>query len=311
MNKFILFLKGMFMGAADIIPGVSGGSIALITGIYDELIDSIGSINLDVIKDILTGKFKEGFSKIRFDFLIPLVLGIGVSIFSMARLMNYLLEEQELYTWSVFFGLILASAIVLGGHFKLTTLRLLNIIVGAVLSFIVVGLVPVETPKGLWFMFLAGSIAICAMILPGISGAFLLLIMGKYHYITSLLKDPFNIESISVLIVVAFGCLFGIVGFSRVLKFVLHRWHSGTMAFLTGMMIGSLRKIWPYKEVAETKIIDGDVFVVSERYLTPWTMDGFLMSLVCMLVGFVLILLLDKLTSGNKNGENDRVDVME
>ncbi len=297
MNKLILFLKGMFMGAADIIPGVSGGTIALITGIYDELIESIESINLDVFKDIISGKFKQGFSKIRFDFLIPLILGIGTSIFTMARLMNYLLEEQSLYTWSGFFGIILASAYVISKHFKLTLMRGLNILIGAIVSYMIVGLVPVNTPNALWFMFLAGAIAICAMILPGISGAFLLLILGKYHYITELLKDPLNLEHLVILGTVALGCLVGILGFSKILKIVLENWHSGTMAFLTGMMLGSLRKIWPYKEVVETKIIDGDVFVVAEKLVKPWEVNGFLFSIFCMVISFIAIILLDKVSS--------------
>lgn len=297
MDKLILYLKGMFMGAADIIPGVSGGSIALITGIYDKLIDTIGSIKFQLVKDILKGDFKKAIGSIDWGFLIPLVLGILTSILTMARLMHFLLDEYTLYTWSAFFGLILASAYVISKHFKMTPLRFLNIIVGAVLSFVIVGLVPINTPNALWFMFLSGAIAICAMILPGISGAFLLLILGKYHYITELIKDPLHLDHIVVLGTVVLGCLVGILSFSKVLNFVLDRWHSGTMAFLTGMMLGSLRKIWPYKEVVETKIIDGDEFVVAERLLTPWSMEGFGVSLICMVAGFVIIIVLDKVTS--------------
>ncbi len=297
MNKFIVYLKGMFMGAADIIPGVSGGSIALITGIYDHLIEVIGSIGIDLVKDFFKGNFKKVAKDVDIGFLLPLLAGILTSIFTMARLMNFLLEEYTLYTWSGFFGLILASSFVISKQFELTPLRGLNLILGAVISFVVVGLVPVNTPNALWFLFLSGAIAICAMILPGISGAFLLLILGKYHYITELIKDPFHVDHILVLIVFALGCLVGILSFSKVLRYVLDNWHSGTMAFLTGMMLGSLRKIWPYKEVVETKVVDGDVFTLAEQLVKPWEMDGFILSLVFMILGFLVIIVLDLLTS--------------
>ncbi len=297
MSKLILYLKGMFMGAADIIPGVSGGSIALITGIYDQLIEVIGSIGFDLVKDFFRGDFKKVAKDVNFGFLLPLLAGILTSIFTMARLMNFLLEEYTLYTWSTFFGLILASSYVIGKQFKLTPLRLLNLVIGGLISFIVVGLVPVNTPDALWFMFLSGAVAICAMILPGISGAFLLLILGKYHYITEIVKDPFHLEHILVLLVVALGCLVGILSFSRVLNYVLDNWHSGTMAFLTGMMLGSLRKIWPYKEVVESKIVDGDVFVVAEQLVRPWEMEGFALSILFVVIGFAVIIILDLLTA--------------
>lgn len=297
MSKLIVYLKGMFMGAADIIPGVSGGSIALITGIYDQLIEAIGSIGFDLVKDFFRGDFKKVAKDVNFGFLIPLLAGILTSIFTMARLMNFLLEEYTLYTWSTFFGLILASSYVIGKQFKLTTLRLLNLVAGGLISFVIVGLVPVNTPNALWFMFLSGAIAICAMILPGISGAFLLLILGKYHYITEIIKDPFHLDHIIVLLVVALGCLVGILSFSKVLNYVLDNWHAGTMAFLTGMMLGSLRKIWPYKEVVESKIVDGDVFVVAEQLVRPWEMEGFAFSILFMVIGFLVIIILDLLTS--------------
>jgi len=300
MDKFILFLKGIFMGAADIIPGVSGGSIALITGIYDDFIGAIHSININVLKEILKGNIVKGIKLIQWEFLIPIGLGILTAIFSMARLMHFFLEEYTLYTWSVFFGLIVASAYIISKQFEMNINRAISLIIGGVISFIIVGLVPVNTPNAYWFLFIAGVIAISAMILPGISGAFLLLIMGKYHYITGMIKDPFVGENILGLIAVGLGCIVGILSFSRVLKFVLDRWHSGTMAFLTGMMIGSLRKIWPYKETLETKLIDGELFVMKEKLVTPWSVDGFVISLVFMVIGFLVIIVLDKVANRNK-----------
>lgn len=297
VNKVGLYLKGVFMGAADIIPGVSGGSIALITGIYDDLIDAIHSINLEVVKEFFSGKCISAIKKIHWGFILPLLAGILTAIFSMGRLMNYLLEEQTLYTWSVFFGLIVASAFVIGKACKLNPKRFVIMLLGGIMSFSIVGLVPVETPESLWFLFVCGAIAICAMILPGISGAFLLLILGKYHYITELIKNPFGEGNLLVIVVFALGCLVGILSFSRVLKFVLTRWHAATLAFLTGMMVGSLRKIWPYKEVIETKIVDGEMFVLKEKWLLPWQIDGhFLLSFLFILIGMGVILLLDKVS---------------
>ncbi len=302
MTKFLLFLKGLFMGAADIIPGVSGGSIALITGIYEDFLEAIHSINIDVVKDIFSGKIIKGIKRIHWDFLLPLFLGILTAIFTMAKLMHFLLETYELYTWSLFFGLILASAFVISKQWEMEKTRFVIFVFGGILSFIIVGLVPIQTPEALWFIFLAGVIAICAMILPGISGAFLLLIMGKYHYITGILKDPFRMDHLVVLIVFALGCGVGIIGFSRVLRWVLHRWHKGTLAFLTGMMLGSLRRIWPYKVILEEEILGDKVIILKEAAVLPWQIEGnYLLSFLFILIGMLLILGLDKF-SKNKMG---------
>jgi putative membrane protein len=302
MTKILLFFKGLFMGAADIIPGVSGGSIALITGIYEEFLDAIHSVNMDVLKDIFAGRIIQGIRRIHWNFILPLFFGILTAIFTMAKLMHYVLETYELYTWSLFFGLILASAFVIGKQWEMKKTRLITFIVGGISSFIIVGLVPIETPEDLWFIFFAGVIAISAMILPGISGAFLLLIMGKYHYITGILKDPFHLNSILILMVFGFGCLVGIMGFSRILRRILHRWHKGTLAFLTGMMLGSLRRIWPYKVIIEQEFIGDKAIILKEAAVLPWKIEGnYILSFVFILLGMVLILILDKF-SKNKLG---------
>ena len=302
MAKILLFFKGLFMGAADIIPGVSGGSIALITGIYEEFLDAIHSVNMKVVKDILSGKFRQGMGRIHWSFIIPLFLGILTAIFTMAKLMHYLLETFQLYTWSLFFGLILASAFVISKQWEMQKTRFFSFLFGGILAFIIVGLVPVETPESLWFIFLAGVIAISAMILPGISGAFLLLIMGKYHFITGILKDPFHLSNILILFIFACGCLVGIMGFSRILRWILNRWHKGTLAFLTGMMLGSLRRIWPYKVILEQELIGDKVVVIREAAVFPWQIDGnYIMSFLFIFIGGILILVLDKV-SKNKLG---------
>lgn len=294
LSKLLIFFKGVAMGVADIIPGVSGGSIAFITGIYDQLLDAIHSVNLDVAKDIFSGKIVKGLKKIHWGFIIPLLSGILTSLFTMAGLMHYLLENYQVYTWSLFFGLILASSYVIGKEFKMNLVHGLFVLLGGSLAFFIVGLVPVTTPNQLWFIFICGIIAICAMILPGISGAFLLLVLGKYQYITGLLKAPFEGLNWLVMLVFAMGCVVGLLSFARLLKIVLAKFHFKTMAFLTGMMLGSLRKIWPYKEVVETKLIDGKEFVMSERLVAPWNIDAnMFLSFGLILLGIVIIVLLD------------------
>ena len=290
MKKLILFLKGMFMGAADIIPGVSGGTIALITGIYDELIESINCIDKKFIKDLLTLKFKTVFKKINFKFLIPIFLGILTSIFSMANLMHYLINEKPIETWSVFFGIILTSSFILSKKIKINKLHLMNIILGAIFSYFLVGIVPVKTPNTLLFLFFSGSIAICAMILPGISGAFLLLILGKYNYITKILKSPFSKGNPIQLIIFALGCLFGLLSFAKFLNFLLKKHHESTIAFLTGLMLGSLRKIWPFKKALETKLIDGEIYTIKEKLILPWNVEvGLTKSIFFIFIGVLII----------------------
>lgn len=294
MKKLILFLKGMFMGAADIIPGVSGGTIALITGIYDELIKSINCIDKEFIKDLLSLKFKKMFNKINFKFLIPIFLGILTSIFSMANLMHYLINQKPIETWSVFFGIILTSSFILSKKIKINKLHLINIVLGAIFSYFLVGIVPVKTPNTLLFLFFSGSVAICAMILPGISGAFLLLILGKYNYITEILKSPFSKGNPLQLIIFALGCLFGLLSFAKFLNHLLKRYHGSTIAFLTGLMLGSLRKIWPFKKALETKLIDGEIYTIKEKLILPWNVEvGLTKSLFFIFIGILIILTID------------------
>lgn len=296
LSKLLIFFKGVAMGAADIIPGVSGGSIAFITGIYDQLIDAIHSVNMDVIKDIFTGKLIQGIKKIHWGFILPLLTGILTSLFTMAGLMHYLLENYQVYTWSLFFGLILASSYVIGKEFKFNLINGIFVFLGGLFAFTIVGMVPVNTPNDLWFIFICGVIAICAMILPGISGAFLLLVLGKYQYITGLLKAPFEGINWLIMLVFALGCAVGLSSFTRLLKIVLAKYHVKTMAFLTGMMLGSLRKIWPYKEVLETKLVDGKEVVIAERMIAPWNIDANMyISFGLILLGIVIIVLLDYL----------------
>ena len=236
--------KGACMGAADVIPGVSGGTIAFLMGIYQELLDSIKSVNGEALKLLLKGKIVEFWKHINGNFLASLFAGILVSVFSLARLMKYLLEFHPIPLWSFFFGLILASAIyILKGLDKWSLQNILSLLVGVGVAAFICVASPAQTPDALWFIFLSGAIAICAMILPGISGSFILLLLGKYAFVMTAVTDL----NIPVLAVFAAGCAVGIISFSHFLSWLLKKFYMLTIALLSGFMLGSLLKVWPWK----------------------------------------------------------------
>ena len=246
-----LVLKGMGMGAADVVPGVSGGTIAFIVGIYEELIDSIKSINGTTLKQLFTGKIAAFWKGINANFLLSIVGGIGISIFSLAKIITYLLVYHPILVWSFFFGLVLASTWFVSKDIKQWNWKtILSFVVGGVIAFYITVATPAETPSNLLFIFLCGAIAICAMILPGISGSFILVLLGKYFYIMEAVKT-FNVP---VMLVFIAGAAIGITTFSRVLSFALRKFHDITIAVLAGFMLGSLNKVWPWKETIETYV---------------------------------------------------------
>lgn len=292
----LLVFKGLCMGSADIIPGVSGGTIALITGIYADLLKAIRSARLATLKKVVQLDIKGALSDIHIRFLFCLFLGIGTAILSLAGIMNYLIHHQPVFTWSLFFGLIAASISTVGKQVTdRTAYTALSFLMGAASAWFFVGIIPISTPEDMWFIFLAGFIAICAMILPGLSGAFLLLILGKYQYITGTLKNPFLMDNAVVIAVFCAGCGCGLLGFSGLLNYLLNRWHSITLAFLTGLMAGALRKIWPWKEVLEEKIISGKLHVLRDQNIFPKELSPELfLSLVLMVAGFALVIMLER-----------------
>ncbi len=297
-----LALKGLCMGSADIIPGVSGGTIALITGIYGNLLQAIKSLDIQFIRRLLSGEPKEALADLHLRFMLCLLSGIAVAILSLARLMNYLLNHQPVFTWSLFFGLIAASVLVVGRKVeKWTFAAIIWFAAGIAGASVIVNLIPVSTPETLSFIFLSGFIAICAMILPGISGAFILLILGKYEFITATLKNPFIPQNALIIVVFCLGCVSGLIGFSRFLHFLLKRYHGGTLSFLTGLMAGSMQKIWPWKETLSTRIISGKVHVLSERNIIPDSLSGEVaLALGLMVLGFFIVILLEKLSEKEK-----------
>ena len=250
-NYLTVGIKGVCMGAADVIPGVSGGTIAFITGIYDQLVGSIASINAEAFRLLLQGRFKAFWRHINGGFLLSLIAGIGLSVITLAGLMQMLLTTYPIQTWAFFFGLIVASSIFIlrgisGWHLR----EYLMVILGVLLGATVCTLSPTQTPDGLWFIFLSGAIAICAMILPGISGSFILLILGKYQYIMGCISDLVSgtdvTRNLLILGVFAAGALVGIIGFSKLLHWLLARWNKEVLIIMAGFIIGSLVKIWPW-----------------------------------------------------------------
>lgn len=288
-----LFLTGFTMGSADIVPGVSGGTIAFILGIYEELIYSIKLMSGEVPRLVLQGKLGEAFKKIPFSFLIPLGLGVLTALVSLASIISYLLNRYPAFLWSFFFGLVVASIllvkkrVVTWNYHDLAALG-----ITAVATYLLVGAVPVETPHTWWALFMSGAIAICAMILPGISGSFLLVILGKYEQVLNAVSN----RDIMTLAIFALGALAGISLFSRILSWLFKRHHDITVAILIGFMVGSLRKIWPWKEVLMTRINShGEVVPLVERNILPMIDFSLVICLLLGVLGFIAIMVLDKL----------------
>lgn len=267
MKNFLKYIgvgvKGACMGAADVIPGVSGGTIAFIMGIYDEFVGSIARIDSTAVKLLFSGRIREFWKHINGTFLLSLIAGIGTSVVLLAGLMQRLLTDFPIQTWAFFFGLIVASSIfILKGISGWKLREGLLLVFGIALGVTICTLSPVNTPEAYWFIFLSGALAICAMILPGISGSFILLILGKYQFvmasITSLVGNIGALwgaagtdssafwEAAAVIAVFGIGAVVGILGFSKFLHWLLARWNKETLIVLAGFIIGSLVKVWPW-----------------------------------------------------------------
>lgn len=282
----MLSVKGMCMGAADVVPGVSGGTIAFITGIYDELINSIKNINAASLKMFFTGKWGEFWKIINGKFLLFLLAGIGISVFSLAKIITWLLVAYPVLVWSFFFGLVLASTWFVGKDVKERDWKTgLGFLLGAALAFYITVATPAETPSHFLFIFLCGAIAICAMILPGISGSFILVLLGKYFFIMEAVKTL----DLKVIAIFGIGACVGITSFSRLLSYALSHMRNITLAVLSGFMLGSLNKVWPWKETIEGV----------EQNVAP---NAFVWQAVCLaLLGFVMVYGIEKISSKSEN----------
>ena len=312
IQKVILFFKGMAMGAADVVPGVSGGTIAFITGIYEELIQSIRSVDVDALKKLFSEGIPSFWKQINGPFLIVLFAGIITSVLSLAKGLNFLLETEPILVWSFFFGLIVASAILVGKSIERWRLpNLATLLLGAGIAYYITIATPAQTTEAYWFIFLSGALAICAMILPGISGSFILLLLGKYQFIIESLSEMrFTVIGLFVV-----GCAVGLLSFARLLSWMFKKFHNVTIALLTGFMIGSLNKVWPWKKVTEwgtdrhgeeIPLVQESVFPGTYAGLSPeqvqnaTTQPQLFWAIVAAVAGFALIWIIERSSQKSK-----------
>ncbi|MBQ4820222.1 DUF368 domain-containing protein [Aquimarina sp. MMG016] len=294
-DYLIISAKGLAMGAADVVPGVSGGTIAFISGIYEELITTISNIDLSLLKVLKNEGILPFWKKLNGSFLLALLLGIVFSIFTVMNLSHYLLEHHPVLIWSFFFGLVLASILFVGKQIKrwrgITIIALTG---SAILAYYLTTLPPLSDNTGYLFLFFSGALAICAMILPGISGAFILVLLGAYGTISEAVHN-FDIKKIAT---VGLGAIIGILSFSRILKWLFKNYENTTLALLTGFILGSLNKIWPWKNILETKQFGDKIVTVSEESIFPNQFEGDPQTLIAiglMVLGFMTILILERL----------------
>ncbi|GEO23461.1 DUF368 domain-containing protein [Cyclobacterium qasimii] len=304
MNKFsekaLLFLKGMGMGSADIVPGVSGGSIALVTKIYEELLESINSFDLTALKLLTKLDIVAFWKHVNASFLLTLFLGILTSIFAFSKAITFFIEKYPIPLWSFFCGLILISAIIILRDIKRWNIvAILMFPAGVVIAYFITELPMISSPNNIWFTFISGSIAICAMILPGISGSFLLLILGKYEYILHAVNE----RDFAVLAVFALGCITGLLLFSRVISWFLKNYHAITLSFLSGFMIGSINKIWPWKKILSYRMSSSGTQkpfltenILPHVYLSETGQEpAFLIAIMAFLIGVILVVGLERI----------------
>ena len=294
----VLSLKGIAMGAADAVPGVSGGTIAFISGIYEELINTISNINISLFKTIKNEGIKAFWEKLNGNFITSLLLGILVSYVSFMRLAKYLIEEHPVLIWSFFFGLIVASIFFVGRQIKSWNLPVfISLLLGAIAAYYITTIPSMASNEHPLFLFFAGALAICAMILPGISGSFILVIIGAYKTLSDALHD-FNFKKIALFTI---GAVVGLLSFSHVLKWLFKHYHNITLALLTGFIFGSLNKIWPWKEVLTWREnSSGNLVPLLEQSVSPSNYNGdpqLTFAIALMIIGFITIFILEKIGS--------------
>jgi len=288
--KLDLYLKGVFMGIAEIIPGVSGGTIAFITGIYEELINSIKSVNASSVKLLLSFKLSLFWKQINGAFLLTLLVGMLTSVLALARVIVFLIDEHPFKIWGFFFGLIIASAIVIFYQIKSVNSKVfIAALIGLVISSYIALEAPSSTPNSNLFIFLSGAIAISAMILPGISGSFILVFLSKYEFILNSLNN-FDVAVISVFIG---GCVVGLVTFSRVFSYLFKKYNDVVISVLVGFLLGSLFKIWPFYKVLEYNASNEPIY--TNPVLPTSSQQGDLMYFVLFsIIGFASMWLVEK-----------------
>lgn len=288
-----LVVRGFCMGAADVVPGVSGGTMAFILGIYEELIASIREFGQPpFLRALARFRIREAIEIVNLRFLLAVLGGIGLAVLTLARGLEWLLEHHPTLVWSFFFGLVLASVFAVARRIaRWRPALILAGIAGAVFAYILVGLVPVQTPDTWWFLFISGAVAICAMILPGISGAFILVLLGKYAYVL----NAVNRRDIVDIFWVGAGAAVGIISFAQVLGWLFRRFHDLTVAVLTGLMVGSLRKVWPWKiDLAYMTGRHGERIPTVQQNVLPDALTGDVVAAIGLAIaGLAIVLLLD------------------
>lgn len=297
-QTLLLILRGMGMGAADVVPGVSGGTIAFITGIYEKLIFSIRNIGWKALRMLLTGKFRAFWAHINGSFLLALFAGIFISVLSLAKVLEYLLENHPVFIWSFFFGLVLASSLIIALKIRNWGAgRVVALLAGTGIAYLITSVTPATTTDAFWFVVLSGALASCAMILPGISGSFILLLLGKYTFALHAVNERIPGD----LLLLAAGAVLGLVLFSNLLSWLLKKYHDVTIALLVGFMIGSLNKIWPWKETLKTFMVEGEVKPLVEKNVWPSfgnVHDHVGWAILIAVAGVVLILIIERTVSG-------------
>lgn len=301
-DYLVIGLKGMAMGAADVVPGVSGGTIAFISGIYEELLGSISNVNLQLFKTLKTDGIKAAWKQLNGNFLAALFTGIFISIVSLAKAIKWMLENEPILLWSFFFGLVLASIIYIAKQIKKWNfISVLVLILGAFLAYYITTLNPlVSENSSSLYIFFAGAIAICAMILPGISGSFILVLLGAYKPVLQAVNE----RDVKTILVFMAGAVIGLLSFSKVLKWLFVNYKNVTLAGLTGFIIGSLNKIWPWKETLTWRTNSHGIKVpFNQQSVSPFSFEGdsqLMMGVILAIVGFGLILLMEKIAVQKK-----------
>lgn len=295
---FVISLKGIAMGAADAVPGVSGGTIAFISGIYEELIQTISNINVSLFKTLFSQGFKVFWKQLNGHFILALLSGILLSFISFMKLAKYLLEHHTILIWSFFFGLITASIYFIGKQItKWHVPTFLALITGTLLAIYISQLPSLATNTDVWFLFFAGALAICAMILPGISGSFILIIIGAYKTLSTAIND-FDLKK---LLFFASGAFVGLLSFSHVLKWLFKHHQNNTMAMLTGFVFGSLNTVWPWKKTltwhTDSKGLKTPLL---QESVSPFSFEGpnqIIFAIFLIFLGFLTIFILEKVGS--------------
>lgn len=289
-----LLLRGFAMGAADVVPGVSGGTMAFVLGIYEDLIEATRRLtDREMWRRLARWNVRGALEYANWRLLVSVLGGILIAVFSLAPFLAWALDNHPTMVWAFFFGLVLASIRVVGLRLRSwQPTRVALAIAGAVAAWLLVGMIPLSTPDASWFLLLSGSLAICAMMLPGISGSFVLVLLGKYEVALGAVND----RDLGTLAILAIGAGLGLVAFARFLNWLLRRFHDPTVALLLGLMAGSLRKIWPWKETLSTRLDrHGEVVPLLQHNVAPNWDAASLLAIGLALVGLIGVLILARL----------------